>query len=778
MKAVLPAVAAVFLVLHKTRKNRQYWLGLILPFFVVWGYISCDQADQNGKTVLWLVEQLESVPPERRQVEAVGVVVSVGETDNSTKYLLKEVKMQTAVGEVRLPKLIIYATHETEVREGDRISAVGQISSFDTATNPGQFDYRAYQSSMGIYLQMYGQNIVVDMNLAEPFLGMLGRVRRYVRELYMAVSPDTGGTMLAMVIGDKSELPDERYQLYLDSGIGHILTLSGLHLSLLGVGLYGVLRKKMTVSTWPAAITVGGLLFVYLHLIGSGISATRAAIAISCSLVAGGTRKTYDSPSAAALGMLIILSKYPLQISRPSFWLSFGAVLSLGLIMPELVHWLKPKRKGAKTLIGVLVVWLALMPVTAINQYVIQPYSILLNFVVVPLMGPVLIGCILVLTVGSVSLSAGAVFSVPVKLAFELVDRLCQLAQKLPGDQIIVGCPSFGQLLVYAATLVAFLFVVCGQNRREWERQETQEYEESEMGGEQKAGKASRRKRWRMLFAVSGLLAMTFLFGIGGNRLEIVFLDVGQGDAIFLRMPNGATMMVDGGSSSEEAVYEQIIYPSLKWVGVRELDYLVMTHLDSDHMNGLVDLLESGFPVGCLLVSEVTIDEMKVEEIKNIALKNNTEVVRIDANSGVKFGKVEMKCISPNALKSPQTENECSVVLELNFRRFSCLLTGDVEGKGERTVEEYVRTRPAYTLLKVAHHGSKYSTSEAFLASVRPAAAVISCGRNNSYGHPHEELIARLEAVGSEIYCTAECGAVLVSTDGTRWEIEGFASPK
>ena len=307
MKAVLPSVAAVFLVLHKMRKNRQYWLGLILLFFALWGYICCGQSIQNEKTALWLVEQLESVPPERRQAEAVGVVTSVGVTENSTKYLLEEVKMQTEVGGVRLPKLIIYTADDTEFREGDRISAIGQISNFDTATNPGQFDFRAYQSSMGIYLQMYGQNIVTDMNSAEPFLGMLGRIRRYVRELYMSVAPDTGGTMLAMVLGDKSELPDERYRLYMDSGIGHILTLSGLHLSLLGVGLYGVLRKKMTVSIWPAAILIGTLLLVYLRLIGSGISATRAAIAIGCSLVAGGLGKTYDSPSAAAMGMLIIL---------------------------------------------------------------------------------------------------------------------------------------------------------------------------------------------------------------------------------------------------------------------------------------------------------------------------------------------------------------------------------------------------------------------------------------------------------------------------------------
>ncbi len=747
----------------------------MLSVFAVLGYLCCGQAVEDEKIGLRLVEQMERLAAERGQAEAVGLVISRTETETSSRYLLKNVRMKTAVGEVRLKKLVVYAIHEADVMEGDIISVIGSISSFDAATNPGQFDYREYQSSMGIYLQMYGQKIVPEENAADPFLHVLGKIRRYVKGVYLAVSSKMGGTMAAMVLGDKSDLPDERYQLYLDSGIGHILTLSGLHLSLLGVGLHGLMRKKMTLPAWPAAMAVIGLLLVYLRLIGNGISATRAAVAIACSLLAGGLGKTYDSPSAAGLGLLLILRDYPMQIGRPSFWLSFGAVLALGLILPELTRWLKPRRKPAKALLSIMVVWLALMPVTALNQYVIQPYSILLNVLVVPMMGPVLIACICVLFAGSISAIVGAVAAIPVKLAFDVIDRLCELTKKLPGSQITVGKPAFGQLLVYAGVLAIFLAIVFRKNRLEWEQQETFAYDEI---GLREKKKKKFVMRWGGLFLVSASLAVILMFGIGRNRLEMVFLDVGQGDCIFLRMPNGATMMVDGGSSSEQSVGEARIRPCLTWAGVRELDYLVMTHLDEDHINGLIELLEAGFPVRYLLVSSVTMDENEVEEIEWIARKNDTEVVKINSNDIIKCGKVEIKCISPANLTFPQTENECSVVLELTYQNFSCLLTGDVEGKGEAAVEQYVQARGEYTLLKVAHHGSKYSTSAEFLDAVRPVAAVISCGKNNSYGHPHEELIGRLRAVGSEIYCTAECGAVLVSTDGIRWEIEGFASPK
>lgn len=792
MKAVLPGLAAAFVVIHKMIRNRQYWLGLTLSVFLIWGYLCGGQALENEQTALRLAETLAGEEAYGEVEEACGVVVRRTAKENSTEYVLQDVRVQSVAGSVQLGKLVVYASEELGIEEGDRVSVTGDLGSFDAATNPGQFDYRAYQASLGVHLQMYGRAIQLEEKSVDPFLQMLSRMRRYAVGVLLEVSPDLGGTMAAMVLGDKTALPEERYQLYLDTGIGHILTLSGLHLSLLGVGLHGILRKRITIPAWPAALSMTGLLLVYVQLIGSGISAVRAAVAILCSLLAGCLGKTYDSLSAAGLGMLLILPEYPMQITRPSFWLSFGAVIAMGWVLPELNRFLKPERKPAKTLISVLVIWLALMPVTAINQYVIQPYSILLNFVVIPMMAPVLVGCIAVLFVGMIAPAVASWIAGAVGLAFGLIDRLCEISQKLPGDQIAVGYPTFGQLVIYGGVLAVFLVVVFRKNRLEWGRQETAEYEEAEYGSGQKNGPqklggqksmvgekgektASLRLRWLSLLAASFSLAAVLMLGIGRNQLEMIFLDVGQGDCIFIRMPNGVTMMVDGGSTSEESVGEYRIKPFLTWAGVDEIDYLVMTHLDRDHISGLVELLEAGFPVRYLLLSDLSMDGSEVEEIGAIAMKNGAVVVMIGEDNRILCGEVEVKCISPAETLVPDSENECSVVLELNYRKFSCLLTGDVEGDGEDAVETYVQGRGSYTVLKVAHHGSKYSTSAEFLASVRPQASVISCGKDNFYGHPHEELLERLKAVDTEIYCTAECGAVVVSTDGIRWSIEGYA---
>ncbi|MBQ4562882.1 MAG: DNA internalization-related competence protein ComEC/Rec2 [Lachnospiraceae bacterium] len=766
MEAVLPGGAAVLLALYQLIRNRQYWLGPILSVFLIWGYLCCGQAVENEKIAISLLEQ-------QGEVKAIGVIVSLSPKANSTQGMLEDVTLQTKMDTVQLKKLIVYLSDATGITEGDQITVIGTLSGFDTATNPGQFDYRAYQAAHGIYLQLYGKDARIVKASVRPPERWLGTLRRSAMDIFLNASPTSGGTMAAMVLGDKTNLPEERYQLYLETGIGHILTLSGLHLSLLGVGLYGFLRKKVTIPTWPAAVGMTVALFLYVRLIGSGISAVRAMVAIVCSILAGCLGKTYDSLSAAGLGMLLILTEYPMQICRPAFWLSFGAVLAMGGILPELNRWLKPQKKLAKTMLSVLVIWIALMPVTAINQYVIQPYSLLLNLVVVPMMGPLLIGCIGVLGLGMAIPTAASWVARAIEAAFWAMDRLCELTINLPGSELIVGAPRYSQLMIYYGVLAGFLLLVVYRNRREWEAQENTVYEER---SEKLSAKPNAFLRWSSVVVLCAALVLVLFLGVGRNRLQMIFLDVGQGDCICIRMPGGTTMVVDGGSTSEEQVGEYRILPCLTWAGIDRIDYLVITHLDEDHLNGLMELLQAGFPVGHLLMSKATTKWSKMELIGEIAEKNGTKVVLMGENDMIMSGKVEVKCVSPAKTLAPETENEASVVLELTYGQFSCLLTGDVEGDGEQAVETYVKNQSAYTVLKVAHHGSKYSTSEVFLTAVAPKAAVISCSKNNSYGHPHAELIARLEKTGCDIFCTADCGAVMVETDGVRWKIYGYVS--
>ena len=765
--------------LWKIKGKRQCWLWLMLPLFVLGGYRCWERTVERQAA-----EELLGIS--ETAVLAEGRVVKITERESRKEYLLEGVTLwlENSGTSVSLEKLLVYLPLYFSAIEGDRIAVRGELACFEQATNPGQFDYRDYQASLGVNLFLEAETQKITVRGERPADGWLGNLRRYGVSVLLEVGGESGPTMAALVLGDKTHLSDERYELYMDSGIGHILTLSGLHLSLFGVGLFGILRKRLTLPQWPAAVLMAGAICSYVELIGGGISASRAAIALIISLLGGCLGKTYDSLSAAALGMILILVEYPLQIVRPSFWLSFGAVFAMGGVLPELSRWLKPERKSAKALLAALTIQLAMMPVTALNQYTIQTYSVLLNMIVVPMMGAILGGSIGVLLMGMVMPKLAMGLAAAVNLAFEGLDFLCRFSLSLPGSRLAVGCPSAGRLVAYGVLLGGFIFLVCRRNRLDWEAMETAEYVEEKPVSQKKLfsqrhllnGKAI-SGRWRrplLLAAVSLILVLELWADVGGRWLKITFLDVGQGDCICIEAPNGTVIMVDSGSSSDRSLCEYRVKPYLEWAGIDKVDYLVLTHLDEDHISGALDLLESGFPVGTVLISAATTDEDEMDDICGISVDNGAEVVEITQKSKIICGKVEIECIYPASNSIPTSENEASVVLKLTYGSFSCLLTGDLEGSGERSVEEYLRNQPDITVLKVAHHGSKYSTSASFLDVTRPTAAVISCGENNSYGHPHGELLDRLEAIDCDIYITARCGAVLVKTDGRRWRIEGF----
>ncbi len=277
------------------------------------------------------------------------------------------------------------------------------------------------------------------------------------------------------------------------------------------------------------------------------------------------------------------------------------------------------------------------------------------------------------------------------------------------------------------------------------------------------------------------MFSITFLLIPANNwntkNLEITFLDVGQGDSIFIKNGKGMTVLIDGGSTDEKSVGKYRIIPFLKSKGVGTLDYIVVTHADSDHMNGIVELLEkrkeSGIKINHLVLPKTTLIEENYEKLVNLAEENKISILYIKAGDKFKEGSFEMTCLHPTMDFSPDNTNSYSVVLQLEYGKFKALFTGDLEKNGEDLLLESGKLEDIF-LLKVAHHGSKYSTKEEFLNIVNPELAIISSGKDNSYGHPHKELLERLENVGSKIMSTTEYGGITVKIEEGKVEVDGY----
>lgn len=271
------------------------------------------------------------------------------------------------------------------------------------------------------------------------------------------------------------------------------------------------------------------------------------------------------------------------------------------------------------------------------------------------------------------------------------------------------------------------------------------------------------------------------------GEMSITLLDVGQGDGIFVRGPEGNTYLIDGGSSDVKKVGKYRIEPFLKSQGVGKIDYVFISHGDGDHISGITEMIKRmnvGVAIETIVFSNKGAWDEELEGLAHMAMKNGVRVVEMRAGQIFTEGEMEICCLAPNTSDgrdNMKRSNEDSMVLVLEYGKFDILFTGDVEEKGEEKLteilkEEYLDTE--WDVLKVAHHGSKNSTSEKFLGIVSPAYALISAGRGNSYGHPHEETIERLSSVKSVILSTHENGAINVMTDGKKMGVKGYVKPQ
>ncbi len=261
---------------------------------------------------------------------------------------------------------------------------------------------------------------------------------------------------------------------------------------------------------------------------------------------------------------------------------------------------------------------------------------------------------------------------------------------------------------------------------------------------------------------------------------SVTFLDVGQGDCVLVRTASGQCYLFDCGSSSRKMVGKYVLLPYLKYCGIHTLDGVFVSHPDTDHANGVLELLamgeESGIGIKQLILPEIE-KESRQDQLGELleAVWDVTPVGYLSAGDGWSGGGTEFTCLHPPEEfpgKEPNAYSEC-ILVEFGKEKsgsgkengWSLLLTGDVEGKGEEALlgELSAREIGRVTVLKVAHHGSRNSTAEELLEQISPLLAVISCGRDNSYGHPHPELLKRLSDSGAHVVQTSLTGAVTVS---------------
>lgn len=684
-------------------------------------------------------------------------------------------------------KVLVYIKREESQNQqlavGNTIRVQGKVSFFQEAVNPGNFDQKFYYQKQGIHAVVWA-DAVESLDSSEDAVRENLTVLRYQwkKLLVKCLGEYYGNSMSAILLGDKSELDEEVSELFSQSGIGHLLAISGLHMSFLGIGVYRLLRK-----CGRGFLTSGGIgilfLVLYTLMIGNGVSSMRALVMFIVRIGADMSGRDYDLPTSLALAAAVIAARQPLYLLDAGFLLSFGAIAGIAVINPVLEEFgVLPKFFCAGVSIQ-----LALLPVLLYYYFELPTYSVLLNLLVVPLMSGVLGIGIFGSVISVVWEPLGSAALQICKAILWLYEWAGRVTLKLPFARLVLGRPGKVWMVIYYGMLFGGCLLAFRYKKQKEKNvgnsENMQNQNGRKRGVEHSSGKhacVNANVRIMMRTCILFLPVLFCLFCWRGHgktgELQVVLLDVGQGDSLYIRTPSGRHYLVDGGSTDVKKVGKYRIEPFLKSQGVSALDYVFVSHGDADHMNGIQELLENqryGVRIDTLVLPTESVLDEALKELAVIAWENGTEVVTIQAGQKIDDAEMRITCLAPSESYTGEIGNASSMILDLQYKAFDMLFTGDVEGEGESMLTESGSLRK-YDVLKTAHHGSKNSTSEAFLEQTMPKAALISAGRDNRYGHPHEETIKRLEDCGSQIFSTQDCGAVRLKSDGEKIFIERF----
>lgn len=697
---------------------------------------------------------------------------------------------------------------------GDYICMSGTVSVPDSATNPGTFDQYIYLRNKGYYLCISNGTIESGNHRPYSIEGFLyGIKNRCTKIIDNSFDSESAGIVKAMLVADKSTLDKNIKKLYSENGIAHIMAISGVHVAIIGMTLYGFLRKlrigRLISGTFSIAIII-----LYGIMTGMSSSTERAVIMLILSIAAEYFGRKTDAPTSMGFAMIIMVLGNPYVILDAGFQLSFAAITGVTVVAPQLRKLLrmfkcfikeadeKKKQKHKKImslrkmiikLIDALVVGIASFitttPVIIYYYYQFPPYSILINLIVIPLVSLIVGGSILVVLTGLFFTGAAVVMTYPVRLILFGYKYLCIFASGLPGASVLVGHISIGMVFVYYLSVV-LIFAILRMIR---------------------IGKTEREGPILYLMLAT-VLFLTVVYEVYSydKSLKVVYMDVGQGDGVLLRTSGHGGILIDGGSSSNKRVGEYVMVPVLKYYGVSEVEYAFVSHGDVDHVSGLEYLLneeQSGVHVVNLVLPEYG-DQDALQELKSEATANNVNIIYMKPGDNITYNHqhaetINIECLYPDeeAGQGVLDTNNLSMILKTTITwdvreadienlnkssdsdaSLSLLFVGDAGIAAEqRLIELYgknslgeISDSIACDILKVGHHGSRNSSGSDFLKRVSAMYGIISCGKDNRYGHPHAETLERLKMADTKYMTTKEHGAIILSIERGDWSLSGY----
>lgn len=622
------------------------------------------------------------------------------------------------------------------IKYGDSLYIEGEFKQPEEARNYKGYNYKQYLKTKKIIetVELEKAKILKSSNGS-----FIHNIQKYIKDtINGTLTDEEGNLLLAILLGDKDKLSEDIQESFKTSNLSHMLAVSGAHVSYIILGLTYVLQNSIIGKKNEKIVCIIFLLF-FMAITNFTPSVTRACIMAVLTLFSGIIYRKSDVYTNISVAALITLIFNPYNLLDLGFQLSYGGTIGIIIFIKRI----QEKKSNSKVInyikqMALVSIYanIIIIPIMMYHFNTVSFTFIISNIMASPILGIIVITGFLFIIASITVKPLTRLIAIFIKPILSILIKISQICSKLPFSNILVVTPYMFNVISYYAIILYCI----------------------------KSKKNNKCKIIICLLIV--LILINFIIYIFPQKLRIFFIDVGQGDSTLIITPDKKTVLIDGGGSDSFDVGEKVLLPYLLDRRILKIDYVLISHFDTDHCGGILTIMEK-VKVKNIIISEQAEHSENYERFKKLMIHKKIRLIEVKKGDKIKIGRYsEFKILFPTSrLLSENPLNNNSIVAQFNYNNFKMLFTGDIEKLAEQQILKAEKAEIRADILKVAHHGSKTSSIPEFIKAVKPKIALIGVGKNNTFGHPNQQTIKNLENIKCRIYRTDLQGEIIIKID-------------
>ena len=735
----------------------------------------------SNSIVIYKNIEYEKSFKDEENLEVTAIVLSQKE-EKDYNYTYK-IKLLKGKNKNKCLYLKIDKKQEVNLEYGDKIFITGEFQEPQGMRNEGGFNYKEYLKSLNIYGSVKAKNIkVIEQNKGNIFMNFIYKISDEIKEnIEEFMGEKYSGLLIGLLLGDSSKIDENMEENFKITSLTHILAVSGAQVSYIIVAMYSLLKRKIGIQKTRVVI-IASLIF-YTALTGFSPSIVRAGIMGIILMISGLVFRKNDIINSIAISLFFMLVYNPFLLENVGLQLSYlGTIGIIGfnktiiLILKNIqIRNKKWKYKINRKLIlliskikEILAVTmsasLAVVPVMIYHFNLFGTYFLITNLLASIIIGPItLLGTLLVI-ISFISINIVKILSYILKFLIDILLFISSFS-KLPISKIYIPTPKISFIIIIYLSLIISLFIYKVFHERN--PNTTILRVRNLLALVKYKFKQNRDDVIKKIIIISIIISLCMIFI--PRDLKINFVDVGQGDSTFIITPKNKTILIDGGGSNTGSfdVGENTLLPYVLDKGYNKIDLMIISHFDSDHVGGLLTILEE-IKVEKVLIAKQEEQSENYKRFFNIVKEKNIPVIVGKRGDKINIEKdLYLDILFPESEQIEENViNNNSLVFNIYYNNFSMLFTGDIEEIAEKRIIEITnKSRLKADIIKIPHHGSKTSSTRELLEIVLPKIALIGVGKDNLFGHPSSETIDKLDELEIKTYRTDINGEIMINVN-------------